>query len=103
MEEQKCRVCGCTDDDGCEEGCSWVEDELCSSCAPRIEQTGKGGGVERWYVYSFAAPIGPNKRNPGPDYVFDVKVSRTALHRARAWESNDTAMVVYCRGLKKGQ
>ena len=33
-----CRVCGCTDDEACEGGCSWVEDpegigELCSTCA----------------------------------------------------------------------
>jgi ParB family chromosome partitioning protein len=33
-----CRICGCTDDEACEGGCSWVEDTeelgaLCSSCA----------------------------------------------------------------------
>lgn len=28
-----CRVCGCTDNDACEEGCYWVEADLCSSCA----------------------------------------------------------------------
>jgi hypothetical protein len=28
-----CRVCGCTDDDACEEGCWWVEFDLCSACA----------------------------------------------------------------------
>ena len=29
-----CKVCGCTDDDPCEDGCSWVEDlhTLCSAC-----------------------------------------------------------------------
>lgn len=29
---QSCRVCGCTDDDGCPGGCTWVEDDLCSEC-----------------------------------------------------------------------
>lgn len=28
----QCRVCGCTDNDACEDGCSWVEPDLCSSC-----------------------------------------------------------------------
>ena len=27
-----CRVCGCTDDRACAEGCSWVEADLCSAC-----------------------------------------------------------------------
>jgi hypothetical protein len=28
-----CRECGCTDLSACTEGCSWVEDDLCSACA----------------------------------------------------------------------
>lgn len=28
-----CRVCGCTDAWGCDEGCWWVDEDLCSSCA----------------------------------------------------------------------
>ncbi len=27
-----CRVCGCTQYNACEEGCWWVEDNLCSTC-----------------------------------------------------------------------
>lgn len=30
---RSCRVCGCTDENACEGGCWWVEDDLCSSCA----------------------------------------------------------------------
>lgn len=30
---RRCRVCGCTDEFGCPEGCWWVEEDLCSSCA----------------------------------------------------------------------
>ena len=27
-----CRVCGCTDEAGCADGCEWVQNDLCSSC-----------------------------------------------------------------------
>jgi hypothetical protein len=32
-----CRVCGCTDDHACPEGCSWVDRDhtLCSACEGR--------------------------------------------------------------------
>ena len=33
-----CRACGCSDLAGCEEGCWWVEADLCSACA----QPGQG-------------------------------------------------------------
>ena len=41
LEERKCRVCGCTDDDCTDcyvrtgEPCFWVEDDLCSACVGR--------------------------------------------------------------------
>ena len=31
-----CTVCGCTQDDACDGGCSWAADELCSVCADEI-------------------------------------------------------------------
>jgi hypothetical protein len=36
-----CRRCGCTDAVGCEEGCAWVDTDLCSNCLPR-------GGLRPW-------------------------------------------------------
>lgn len=33
-EVRTCRECGCTDAEACEGGCEWVEDDLCSNCAP---------------------------------------------------------------------
>ena len=27
-----CRLCGCTDEYGCDGGCAWVDDDLCSEC-----------------------------------------------------------------------
>jgi hypothetical protein len=34
IEGTKCRVCGCTNEQACPGGCSWVEPDLCSACAP---------------------------------------------------------------------
>jgi hypothetical protein len=31
-----CRICGCTDDHACPEGCSWVEEDLCSACELKV-------------------------------------------------------------------
>jgi hypothetical protein len=28
----RCKVCGCTDQWGCDEGCYWVAENLCSAC-----------------------------------------------------------------------
>lgn len=33
LEPRTCSGCGCTDAEGCFEGCWWVADDLCSSCA----------------------------------------------------------------------
>ena len=33
-DERTCRECGCTENMACEGGCSWVEEDLCSQCAP---------------------------------------------------------------------
>lgn len=33
----RCRVCGCTDDAACLNACSWVERDLCSTCAVAAE------------------------------------------------------------------
>ncbi len=32
---QVCRACGCSEDDACCGGCSWVAPDLCSKCAPK--------------------------------------------------------------------
>jgi hypothetical protein len=31
-EQQKCRICGCTQDRACDPPCEWVERDLCSGC-----------------------------------------------------------------------
>ena len=35
-----CRVCGYTDDWGCDGGCFWVASDLCSSCAGEADEEG---------------------------------------------------------------
>jgi hypothetical protein len=37
MKDKVCRICGCTQDKACENGCSWVEEDLCSSCDEFID------------------------------------------------------------------
>lgn len=34
---QVCRICGCTWNSPCNEGCYWVEDNLCSACVGKAE------------------------------------------------------------------
>lgn len=41
--EPACRVCGCTDDKPCTDGCAWIQDpkdlgELCSLCVILLER-----------------------------------------------------------------
>lgn len=38
VEGTKCRACGCTEENGCPEGCFWVEPNLCSRCAARVAE-----------------------------------------------------------------
>ena len=32
VDGERCWICGCTDDHACEEGCSWIDGDLCSRC-----------------------------------------------------------------------
>ena len=34
--KQKCRICGCDDLHACKGGCYWVEDDICSQCAEKM-------------------------------------------------------------------
>jgi hypothetical protein len=34
-----CRVCGCTDERGCEDGCEWIQPGLCSACLGAVRAT----------------------------------------------------------------
>jgi hypothetical protein len=37
--QMACRICSCTDDRACEDGCSWVQRGLCSACLPAVQAT----------------------------------------------------------------
>ncbi len=62
----KCKICGCTDEEGCAIGCWWVtpEQDLCSACKPasgRIDHKRPGRGPK-------AVPVwGIWVENGGPD------------------------------------
>lgn len=43
----RCRICGCTERDACADMCSWVEDDLCSTCHRIREQLAIYAGVAR--------------------------------------------------------
>jgi hypothetical protein len=44
---QRCRVCGCSNFSACAGGCWWVEDDLCSSCAPAVDvATGRSMSID---------------------------------------------------------
>lgn len=40
--EPVCRICGCTQNNACDGGCYWAEEDLCSSCAQDAERIKKG-------------------------------------------------------------
>lgn len=42
MEERTCRICGCIEDNACEGGCSWVEEDLCSACVDAKDENVDG-------------------------------------------------------------
>lgn len=48
-----CRVCGCTDDHACDEGCYWIDDSLCSTCI-----AAQGHTVRMTREYPATAPKG---------------------------------------------
>jgi len=33
----RCRVCGCTESDACADMCSWIEQDLCSTCSRAVD------------------------------------------------------------------
>lgn len=67
----RCRVCGCTDEFGCDAGCSWIDRDhtLCSACA------GTAGDLD-----NTLAAIAVSARRFGAS----ADVARTAAREARA-------------------
>lgn len=53
MTERKCRVCGCTDLQACQVAgvpCCWIEEDLCSACAPVRAVLASEGAGRVWLV-----------------------------------------------------
>ena len=58
-----CRVCGCTDEAGCADGCEWVEVDLCSSCWSALLLKAGIENMTKLYYFAFrVAGIGPQNR-----------------------------------------
>lgn len=43
----RCRICGCTETDACLLGCSWVQEDLCSTCAKAVDAIAEWQEVAR--------------------------------------------------------
>jgi hypothetical protein len=60
LDIRACRVCGCTDDNACADGCAWIdgdeEENLCTRCAVMISVEAVQTPVERTIVHYDTAP-----------------------------------------------
>jgi len=70
-----CRVCGCTDDNACEQGCWWVDEEhtLCSSCG--------GTPADLAYALKDIARLRGKYRRPGLIVAIAVSLANDAVKR----------------------
>jgi hypothetical protein len=81
--ERRCRVCGCTDELGCAEGCEWVESDLCSQCDPatRVEDEPPPlAPAEKPYAYevTIARFDGTTERR-----IYSARSEKEAVRKAR--------------------
>ena len=57
MSRRACRECGCTEARACVGGCSWVEPDLCSTCAGAGLKAGIAAALtEAWIDRAYAMP-----------------------------------------------
>ena len=42
----ECKICGCTQNNACPEGCYWVEKNLCSVCARNTDSIQDRGEIK---------------------------------------------------------
>ena len=71
---RKCRVCGCTWFHPCPGGCWWVEEDLCSSCAEKLELINNKAGHKMFWselLYS-DPPIRDKIQIIDPDEEYEV-------------------------------
>jgi hypothetical protein len=106
---RSCRECGCTDDHACEGGCAWLEDDLCSQCAPQRQNDGPTlgaccicGGTEA--VHNI---IMLSRRGVVSGHGWGCVVCHLPMDGAYAvlcdrclpaWEADNSVLVMACRG-----
>lgn len=73
-EIRTCQKCGCTDDQGCMFGCSWVSEseDLCTSCAPAPSSTTKGL-IRRLVAYSLDTDHGSTTVSHDEDFHLNLQ------------------------------
>lgn len=71
VEKQRCKVCGCTDEQACIGGCSWVKWNLCSACADATPTGYKAKPLHLYDVYRCKTPMA---KHPGKFHVSHVAV-----------------------------
>ena len=85
LEERKCRLCGCTQNNACEGGCYWVEIDLCSKCRDKInarEVVEAEKEIFREQNYDF-----PRIKRERRDYTKYIKMYRDGAEQKEIEES----------------
>jgi len=57
VKEQRCRVCGCTDQRACPGSCYWVRSNLCNKCAVPTPSGWKAKPTRRFMVFECKTPM----------------------------------------------
>ena len=57
QEVEKCRICGCSDNNPCKGGCYWQEPSLCSRCVSKDKKAEKLVGLRKEYYPLNAIPF----------------------------------------------
>jgi hypothetical protein len=98
-----CRVCGCTDEIACDDGCEWVEPDLCSACVEDVEpEAERDASSSFWADWSSKRYLKDAARNWGPPSPVcgdvaptpDAECSRPPGHAGRHMASVDDYRVV---------
>ena len=84
---RRCRVCRCTDARACAGGCSWVEEDLCSTCrAPAIAASLVSSASSEWRTPVWLAEL--LKKQYGPFDLDPAAAPGTSVGR-RSYDRRD--------------
>jgi hypothetical protein len=78
---QRCRICECTETDSCVGPCSWVEPDLCSTCAETLIA-----------IVEYCTDAGPAARR-AEAYGGSVAISRLIIEATRMLQEEFPGLV----------